>query len=230
MKEMTIMMAFRRSMAIVVLAGSLALTALAQGEFKGMGDGIETCPVTGEKISSKENKAEIFGRAVYFCCGGCMATAKKSPELYVKKTEKEQLAAVAAMAKMAGGAHDDHHHAEPQAAGSFLGKGDGVETCPVTGEPISKSVKAEIGGKTVYFCCEGCIDTVKKNPAAYLKNTGAKTAETAYLGTGDGVSTCPVTGEPISKSVKAEFGGKTVYFCCEGCIDTVKKNPSAYLK
>ncbi|MGE0104868.1 MAG: hypothetical protein AB7H86_21040 [Blastocatellales bacterium] len=55
------------------------------------------------------------------------------------------------------------------AEGAFLGKGDGVTTCPVTGEPVNKNVKAEIWGKTVYFCCENCRDTVVKNPEKYLK-------------------------------------------------------------
>lgn len=54
-------------------------------------------------------------------------------------------------------------------AKAFLGKGDGVTTCPVTGEPIDKNVSAEINGKTICFCCASCRDTVKKNPELYLK-------------------------------------------------------------
>lgn len=52
---------------------------------------------------------------------------------------------------------------------TFLGKGDGITTCPVTGEPVNKNISAEINGKTIYFCCESCRDAVKKNPALYLK-------------------------------------------------------------
>lgn len=55
------------------------------------------------------------------------------------------------------------------AAKTFLGKGDGSTTCPVTGEPVDKHVSAEINGRTVYFCCASCRDTVKKNPQLYLK-------------------------------------------------------------
>jgi YHS domain-containing protein len=51
----------------------------------------------------------------------------------------------------------------------FLGKGDGVTTCPVTGEPVDKEVSAEINGRTAYFCCASCRDAVKKNPELYLK-------------------------------------------------------------
>jgi YHS domain-containing protein len=52
--------------------------------FLGMGDGAATCPVSGEPIS-KEFSAEIYGRAVYFCCANCRDAAKKNPALYLKK-------------------------------------------------------------------------------------------------------------------------------------------------
>ena len=200
----------------------------AKSDFKGKGDGVETCPVTGEPITNKDVKAVMFGRTVYFCCAGCLEDAKKSPAMYVKKTHKEQLVAIKG-AKPAE--HGDHHAmAQDKAAGAetkFLGKGDGIETCPVTGEPVNKNLKVEFDGKTYYVCCEGCADTVKKNPSAYLKGVSAKVA---FIGKGDGVETCPVTGEPVNKNLKHEANGQTFYVCCDGCAETVKKNPAAYLK
>ena len=56
----------------------------------------------------------------------------------------------------------------------FMGKGDGIETCPVTGEPVNKELKGEADGQTFYVCCAGCLDTVKANPAAYLKPAAKK--------------------------------------------------------
>lgn len=64
--------------------------------FQGRGDGVSTCPVTGEKITTKKLKAELFGRTVYFCCHGCLQAAKKSPEKFVKATQEEQQNAVSA--------------------------------------------------------------------------------------------------------------------------------------
>lgn len=59
---------------------------------------------------------------------------------------------------------------QPEKSGTaFMGKGDGITTCPVTGEPIDKSISAKIDGRTVYFCCPGCRDTVVKDPSRYLK-------------------------------------------------------------
>lgn len=202
------------------------------GKFMGKGDGITTCPVTGEELHNKDTKADFFGRTVYFCCAGCLAKAQKTPAAYLKQTEAAQLAAVKGLPKAKGHGHGEHaEHAKPAGAEvKFMGKGDGVETCPVTGEPVNKNLKGEALGRTFYVCCEGCLDTVKQSPAAYLKPIAAEKSATAFLGKGDGVETCPVTGEPVDKNLKGEANGQTFYVCCAGCLDTVKANPTAYLK
>jgi YHS domain-containing protein len=41
--------------------------------------------------------------------------------------------------------------------------------CPVLGGKIDKNVYTDYQGKRIYFCCSGCIDEFKKNPAKYLK-------------------------------------------------------------
>lgn len=180
--------------------------------FLGMGDGVTTCAVTGEELHNKSINGTFHGRTVYFCCPGCLAKATKNPELYIKATAEEQAAA-----------------AKPDS--KFLGKGDGIETCPVTGEPVKKDLKGEVkGGRVFYVCCEGCIETVQKNPELYLKPEKSASRGSEFLGKGDGVTTCPVTGEPISKEVNAVINGQTIYACCAGCIDTIKKNPDLYLK
>lgn len=69
------------------------------------------------------------------------------------------------------GMHKEHP-APPKpgkAPAEFVGMGDGIATCPVTGEPNDKSVSAKIQGRTVYFCCAGCVEKVVKNPKKYLK-------------------------------------------------------------
>ena len=224
-------MSLKKILGMLMIVTALSLSVLAQGEFKGKGDGIETCPVTGEKISSKDIKAEFFGRTVYFCCDGCLDAAKKSPALYVKKTEKEQLEAVKAMGKSAAAGHGGHDHGAAPASDGFMGKGDGVETCPVSGEKLTaKAISAEFFGRTVKFCCEGCLAQAKKNPERFIRKEAPAAKATAFLGKGDGVKTCPVTGEPVDKKAKGEINGRTVYVCCPGCLDTIRSNPSAYLK
>jgi YHS domain-containing protein len=63
---------------------------------EGRGDGIDTCPVTGENVTTKSFKAEYFGRTVYFCCEGCLKSAQHEPGRYVKPTMAEQQQAVKA--------------------------------------------------------------------------------------------------------------------------------------
>jgi len=142
-----------------------------KAEFLGKGDGVETCPVSGEKIENKDVKGDFYGRTIYFCCAGCLDEAKKNPAAYIKKTHQEQLAAIKDLPKSE--AHHDHHAEAKQddqkADEKFLGKGDGIETCPVTGEPVNKNLKGEVDGRVFYVCCEGCIETIKKNPDLYLK-------------------------------------------------------------
>jgi len=57
-----------------------------------------------------------------------------------------------------------------------------------------------------------------------------KKEETAFVGKGDGVETCPVTGEPVNKEIKFGFFGRTVYFCCQSCLEAAKKNPEKFIK
>jgi YHS domain-containing protein len=143
----------------------------AEVKFRGISDGVESCPVTGEKIASRDVSAKMFDRDVYFCCEGCKAKAEKNPAMFVKKTLDEQRAAIQGVTAKADhhGAHGEHHGSAEKGEQKFLGKGDGVTTCPVTGEPINKNVNAQINGKTVYACCPDCLETVRKNPDLYLK-------------------------------------------------------------
>ncbi len=216
-----------------------------KGEFLGKGDGAKTCPVTGEEIHNKDVKGRFFNRTVYFCCAGCLAEAKKSPSAYVKRTHAQQVAATKDLPKSEGH-HGDHQAQNPKEGekkegekqGSkgdekkkFLGKGDGIEICPVTGDSVNKNLKNEVNGRVFYVCCEGCAEVVKKNPDLYLKPVeGEKKKEQEFLGKGDGIETCPVTGDTVNKGSKGEVDGQTFYVCCAGCIEVVKQNPAAYLK
>jgi YHS domain-containing protein len=210
-----------------------------KGEFLGKGDGVKICPVTGEDILNKDVKGRFFNRTVYFCCAGCLDEAKKSPATYIKRTHAQQVAATKNLPKQEGH-HADHQDQKPKAdekqdskgaEKKFLGKGDGAETCPVMGTPVNKKLKYEVNGRVFYVCCEGCAEVVKQDPDLYLKPVeGEKEKEQEFLGKGDGEETCPVTGDPVVKELKGEVDGQTFYVCCAGCIETVKSNPTAYLK
>ena len=41
--------------------------------------------------------------------------------------------------------------------------------CPVMGGPINKAQFVDYEGRRVYFCCAGCPEAFKKDPAKYIK-------------------------------------------------------------
>ena len=42
------------------------------------------------------------------------------------------------------------------------------KTCPVMGGKINNDIYADYEDKRVYFCCEACVSTFKKDPAKYV--------------------------------------------------------------
>ncbi len=43
-------------------------------------------------------------------------------------------------------------------------------------------------------------------------------------------TTCPVLGGNVDKQVYADYKGKRIYFCCQGCDAEFRKDPEKYLK
>jgi YHS domain-containing protein len=41
---------------------------------------------------------------------------------------------------------------------------------------------------------------------------------------------CPVTGDPVNPNIYVDYKGRRIYFCCNMCPDTFKKDPEKYLK
>ena len=85
------------------------------------------CPVTSEETIPKF-RVEYEGQYVYFCCGGCLETFKADPKAAVAKLSAEDKAAI-----------------------------QKNTVCPVSNEAIeSFTVRSEVDGRLVYFCCEHC--------------------------------------------------------------------------
>lgn len=59
---------------------------------------------------------------------------------------------------------------------------------------------------------------------------GAKKPGEAQVGD---QTVCPVSGEPFKvteSSPKTEYKGKTVYFCCPGCLEKFNASPDEFMK
>lgn len=122
-----------------------------------------TCPVTGEKFKpTAETKTAVHnGKTYYFCCPGCEKRFAANPDKFV--------------AADAAGEHAACDHAEPAAAGDAPAAAADMPAeaiCPVSGKtfkPTAGTAKAEHDGKTYYFCCPGCEQKFKADPAKYVK-------------------------------------------------------------
>ena len=59
------------------------------------------------------------------------------------------------------------------------------KTCPVMGGKINKDIYADYEGKRVYFCCDACISTFKKDPAKYVTKIEGEGVVLKTVSTGD---------------------------------------------
>lgn len=90
------------------------------------------------------------------------------------------------------------------------------KSCPIMEGKIDKKLYVDALGHRIYVCCKGCIDAVKKDPAAALKKLAEKGEQAEIL-----QKTCPVLGEPINPKLYAEKDGRRIYVCCKECIAKV---------
>ena len=107
------------------------------------------CPVMGGVIDSTVY-TDIQGQRVYHCCPMCSKDLKADPDKFFKKAAKDGIVF------------------------------ENIQTvCPVSGEPIDKNVSLYHEGRQLKFCCEKCIATFEKEPAAYLSKMDAKKTDDA---------------------------------------------------
>lgn len=151
------------------------------------------CPVSGESANMSVSLATDEG-PVFFCCTDCMAKFKADPAKYAKgaAAQRKELAKLSKV----------------------------QVTCPVSHKPIDPDVSIESEGKTVEFCCKGCIGKYKADPEKYA---AALANSYTYQ------TKCPVSGEQIDPAVSVTMAsGKKIYFCCKQCIKKFEKNPGEF--
>ena len=116
--------------------------------------------------------------------------------------------------------------------------------CPVEGGEVDSKVTLDHKGKLIGFCCAGCDGEFKKDPAKYmaivdkeLKATEAKEKEAKDKDKKKGDekkevklnTKCPVTDDEADPKLTTEYKGRTIAFCCEGCVDDFKKDPKKFV-
>ena len=104
--------------------------------------------------------------------------------------------------------------------------------CPVEHGDVDPKVTIQHDGKTIGFCCAGCDEEFKKDPAKYMAVI-AKEQKDAKKGEKEEPklnAKCPVTDDDADKTITKEYKGRTIAFCCEDCVKDFEKNPKKYVE
>ena len=91
--------------------------------------------------------------------------------------------------------------------------------CPVSGGAAKKESAIDYKGGKLYFCCDGCPETVKKDTAKYAAKANHQLVVTGQAKQ----EKCPLTGGKLNPETVTELGGVKVCFCCNGCKGKVTK-------
>ena len=109
-----------------------------------------------------------------------------------------------------------------------------IDVCIVSGMKLGsmgEPYEHEHDGRTVYFCCAGCINQFEANAEELLKKLDreiiAKQKENYPL------TTCVVSGEELGSHgaiIDIVHDNRLVRLCCEGCLSDFEKDPAEFLK
>lgn len=109
-----------------------------------------------------------------------------------------------------------------------------LETCAASGRPIDVKGTPQtvfFEGRELKFCCKGCADFVKKNPAKFLGKVDEQlTAQQRPIYPTD---KCLIAGTPLTKKgkdtgVDVMVGNRLFRVCCQKCAAKVKADPAKF--
>ncbi len=174
-----------------------------------------TDPVCGMKIDPAKAAGSVRhrGRLVHFCGKSCQAKFEADPDRYLPAKSKALTMAASPVAEATNLALDP--------------------VCGMRIDPAKAAGSTEYQGKTIYFCCQGCLKKFVADPGKYLAADGsvvpkAKPAEPAKapMGTStayicpmdpevrsDRPGACPKCGMALEPETIAPPATKTEYVC-----------------
>ncbi|MBI5643091.1 MAG: heavy metal translocating P-type ATPase [Deltaproteobacteria bacterium] len=96
--------------------------------------------------------------------------------------------------------------------------------CGMSVDPAKAAGKSSYKGEEVYFCSVKCKVRFDKGPEAFISRSGElkhKEMEAAQAGARD-TAKDPICGMVVDKhkSLRKDAGGRTYYFCSDGCLRT----------
>jgi Cu(I)/Ag(I) efflux system membrane fusion protein len=133
----------------------------------------KVCPITGARLGSmgEPYKVDADGRPMFLCCKGCEGQVKADPAAAWKTLEQsasEATGSPPAVAELS--AEELASLDELPADDRELAKRQKI--CPVTGLNLGSMgmpYKLIVESRTLFLCCEGCVEQVKADPAAAFK-------------------------------------------------------------
>ncbi len=173
-----------KTLGILLLLVVFLFTANAQNTKKPAGRKADVkivntkCPVTGEDVDPAVTYT-YKGRTYAFCCNGCVARFKKTPESFLKNMKDEKFEACDHPEGEAPKAEVKEPEVVKNTAGfkGVINTGRDMsaqivnEICPVMGKKVDKNVTTvTYNGKVYGFCCGSCIKKFAMDPEKYLKN------------------------------------------------------------
>ncbi len=111
--------------------------------------------------------------------------------------------------------------------------------CGMTVDPLKAAASVEYESKLYHFCCKGCAEKFKADPARYLApafkpggmqqivQLGGMAAAGAAKLERDPV--CGMNVDPAKPAATVIHEGRSYYFCCTGCADKFSADPKKYL-
>ncbi len=108
-----------------------------------------------------------------------------------------------------------------------------VDTCIVSGMKLGSMgdpYAHEHEGRTVYFCCAGCVGQFEANAEEMIEKLDRTIV--AHQKKTYPLDVCVVSGEPLDEwgdPVDLVHDNRLVRFCCTGCRDDFLENPEPFL-
>ncbi|MCS6318004.1 MAG: HAD-IC family P-type ATPase, partial [Nitrospira sp.] len=179
------------------------------------------------------------GRTYYFCSVHCLDRFRAAPDQYGKHAPVAA-AAGAGLARRSLPMMQAMSDQPPDVGG------ERDPVCGMTVQPATAAGSHMHAGKTYYFCCQGCLEKFRVDPARYV-SSATVTASTVprqfggkslpMLGSspsGDAVTgvidpVCGMTVDPATAAGSFDYQGTRYFFCCQGCLTKFRADPQRYL-
>ena len=85
--------------------------------------------------------------------------------------------------------------------------------CPVSGQPIDKTVLSDFGGGKVCFCCTKCKAKFDADNTKFVTKANLQLAASGQAKQ----TSCPFSGKALDASTTVNVAGVDVQFCCDKC-------------